>query len=257
MNILKDPPKAVWTRQINKVSETSEITRMIGEDNGSRICEMIKVYPRGINPMVSVSYSNYGTNGGQNRNITGAGVFGNNKACRDGRSAYLGQAKLPYPAIKDGAFRPPVWRQEDLLPLSRLPRTNTSAWTSPGFVNYAKSTSCAKPEKRRQVIEEPVRHTVRPTKTITIQQPLVEPFQVRHVIDNPIFTSVVSVKRGADRAEHVNSDVNGKTRLLLEGDIQTNKSAQRQVEKAVLDLNPERYTAPVSYSDVRTKPTNK
>lgn len=255
MNILKDPPKSVWTRQINKVNETSEITRMIGEDNGDRIAEMIKVYPRGINPMVSVSYSNYGTNGGQNRNVTGAGMFGSNKSCRDGRSAYLGQAKLPYPAVKDGAFRPPVWRQEDLLPLSRLPRTNTSAWTTPGFVNYAKGTSCSKPEKLRQVIEEPVRHSVRPTKIITIQKPLVEPFEVRQVIKNPIFTSVVSVKRGADRAEHVNSDVNGKTKKILEGDIATNKSAQRQVERVVQDVNPERYTAPVRYSEVKSRTT--
>ena len=49
MNILRDPPKAVWTRRIDKVSQTQEITRLIGEDNGDRICEMIKVYPRGIN----------------------------------------------------------------------------------------------------------------------------------------------------------------------------------------------------------------
>ena len=121
MNILKDPPKALFTRRIDKVGSTQEITRMIGEDSGDRICEMIKVYPRGINPMVSVSYSNYGTNGGQNRQTTNAGTWGSNKSCNDGRSAYLGQAKLPIPLMDNGSFRPPVLRQEDLLPLSRLP----------------------------------------------------------------------------------------------------------------------------------------
>lgn len=72
MNIQRDPPKALWTRKIDKVSQTQEITRMIGEGSGDRICEMIKVYPRGINPHVAVSYSNYGTNGGQNRQTTNA-----------------------------------------------------------------------------------------------------------------------------------------------------------------------------------------
>jgi len=128
MNILRDPPKALFTRRIDKVSATQEITRMIGEDSGDRICEMIKVYPRGINPHVAVSYSNYGTNGGQNRQTNGLNARGN-KVCCDGRSVIGGQAKLPYQILNYGSFRPPVFRQEDLLPLSRLPRTNTKAWT--------------------------------------------------------------------------------------------------------------------------------
>ena len=141
MNILRDPPKAVWTRRIDKVSQTQEITRLIGEDNGDRICEMIKVYPRGINPHVAVSYSNYGTNGGQNRQTTLSGIMGNNKACSDGRSALTGQAKLPYRLLDNGAFRPPLFRQEDLTPLSRLPRVTTKAWTQPGFISYAQVIS--------------------------------------------------------------------------------------------------------------------
>ena len=32
--IQRDPPKSLWTRKIDKVSETQEITRMIGEGSG-------------------------------------------------------------------------------------------------------------------------------------------------------------------------------------------------------------------------------
>ena len=64
MNILRDPPKSITTRRIDKVGQTSEITSMI-DDSENRACEAINVYARGVNPMVSVSYDNTGNNGGQ------------------------------------------------------------------------------------------------------------------------------------------------------------------------------------------------
>lgn len=87
--------------------ESLELPRKtrVGEDNlildnvemaYDRIKEAILPYARGVDPMVSVMMQN--TNGGQ-------------------------QASLPY---KLGVFRPPVMRQEDLLPLSRLPHKHTS-----------------------------------------------------------------------------------------------------------------------------------
>ena len=114
MNILRDPPKSVMTRKIDKVGETSSITEMI-DQSGNRACEAIQVFARGINPSVSVSYNNYGNNGGQGQSgsLPGLSVPMANMA---------GQAKLPYTIMKDGAFRPPVRTQEELLPLSRLPR---------------------------------------------------------------------------------------------------------------------------------------
>ena len=57
MNILKDPPKALYTRRVNKVGQTSDITAMI-DDSGDRACESILQYARGVNPSVSVSYNN-------------------------------------------------------------------------------------------------------------------------------------------------------------------------------------------------------
>ena len=53
----------------------------------------LNVYARGVNPMVSVSYQNYGSG--------------------------AGSVKLPYRIMKDGAFRPPIKTIEELLPLSR------------------------------------------------------------------------------------------------------------------------------------------
>ena len=63
MNILRDPPKSIMTRRRNKVGETSSITQMI-DDSANRACEAIQVFARGVNPCVSVSYNNYGNNGG-------------------------------------------------------------------------------------------------------------------------------------------------------------------------------------------------
>ena len=253
MNILRDPPKAIWTRQRNKVSDTQEITRMIGEDSGDRICEMIKVYPRGINPMVSVSYSNYGTNGGQNRQTTNAGKFGNNKTCTDGRSAYIGQAKLPIPLIDDGSWRPPILRQEDLLPLSRLPRTNTSAYSQPGFISFAKSVQCPPAEKIRQ-IQDHLNISVRPTATLNVQTPIIEPFEIRQVIDNPIHTSITSGTGTRDSSHHINSDINGRIFLdRFKGEVRTNQQALYSSKVPVLlDYDPQEFVHDKRYTDVKT-----
>ncbi|HIB77926.1 MAG TPA: hypothetical protein EYO58_10015 [Flavobacteriales bacterium] len=249
MNIQKDPPKAVWTKKRDKVSDTQEITRMIGEDGGDRICEMIKVYPRGINPHVSVSYSNYGTNGGQYRGGTLAGVMGNNKACNDGRSALMGQAKLPYQLLDNGAFRPPIMRQEDLMPLSRQPRSSTHVWTKKGFVNYLSNPKCPSGKKMRQ-IQEPIHTSIRPTAIIDIQKPLVEPFVLRQVIDNPIKVQVSSGIRTMDRVQRVNSDVNGRVKDALIGNIRTNQGLTHIGNKSVQDINPNKYVADITYTNM-------
>lgn len=107
-NILRDPPKSIFTRRVDKVGDNSYITQEI-DDSSDRVAEAILAYPRGINPMVAVSYDN--SNGG-------IGV---------GQAAlYRGQqAKLPYRVDIQGAFRPPVLAPVDLLPLSRMPRNTT------------------------------------------------------------------------------------------------------------------------------------
>jgi len=126
MNILKDPSKSVYTRRIDKVGDTQSILEA-QDESGDRICEMINVYARGVNPMVSVSYDNFSNNSG------GGNVFGNQT-----------NASLPY---KVENVRPPVLRQEDLLPLSRLPRNWFYSYTNPSFPDLVQASSCNEAEK--------------------------------------------------------------------------------------------------------------
>ena len=250
MNIVKDPPKAVWTRKKDKVSDTQKITNMIGEGSGDRICELIKVYPRGINPHVAVSYSNYGTNGGQNRQTTLSGVMGRNKSCSDGRSALTGQSSLPYKVHVNGAFRPPLIRQEDLMPLSRLPRTSTSAYSHKAFISYITKPKCPVPEKIRH-IKDPIRTNIRPTATLNHgPSKLVEPFEIRQVIDNPIHIAASSGFSAKDITQKVNSDVSGIIQDTLDGNIRTNNAKSYLGSRSVKDLNPENFVTDITYSNV-------
>lgn len=129
MNILRDPPASKYTRRIDKVGDTQEVL-LAQEDSGDRIAEMINVYARGVNPMVSVSYDNYGNNAGARNSIL-----------QGGRAV-----KLPY---KPEVFHPPVFRQEDLMPLSRQPRTWFYALSNPEIPNIVHQMSC--PESRSSV----------------------------------------------------------------------------------------------------------
>ena len=124
MNILRDPPKSITTRKIDKVGTNNNITVDI-DNSGDRICEAISTYARGVNPFVSTSYDNYGNNGGQ--------TIGSQASAFAGRQAYL-----PYRVDINGGFRPPVVSREQLVPLSRQPRVWFDVYTKPGFVDFAK-----------------------------------------------------------------------------------------------------------------------
>lgn len=121
LNILKDPPKSIHTRRIDKVGQTQSILNA-QDQSGDRISEMINVYARGVNPMVAVSFDNYSNNGGR------SSPFQNKQA-----------VSLPY---KLQTFRPPVLRQEDLLPLSRLPRNWFYSYTNPSFPDIVQAAQC-------------------------------------------------------------------------------------------------------------------
>ena len=121
MNILRDPPKSIHTRRIDKVGQTQSVLNA-QDESGDRISEAISVYARGVNPMVAVSFDNYSNNAGR------SSPFQNNKA-----------VSLPY---KVTTFRPPIMRQEDLLPLSRLPRNWFYSYTNPSFPDVVQATQC-------------------------------------------------------------------------------------------------------------------
>ena len=184
MNILRDPHKSITTRRIDKVGDTNFITETI-DDSGGRINEAIQVYARGVNPSVSVSYNNYSNNGGQK---SGGIVEGG------GRSA-----KLPYPIMKDGAFRPPILLQEDLFPLSRLPRQKTNASSNSGFTDFSRKLKTpGTAEETKEVKNHTIKGHVRPTAVYKIEPQSQKPFEVKYVIQPFIKRSVGSGTRTMD-----------------------------------------------------------
>ena len=156
-NILKDPPKSIMTRRIDKVNQDGSLNDMLYE-SGDRFSEAINVYARGSNPMVSVQYNN--TNGAP--------------------------VKQPYRIIRDGAFRPPMLRQEQLLPLSRQPRNVTQAITNKAFVDYSKSVTCPAPDSNRYFKEQPIKAAVIPNKYVRLETPTKEHFVINYINENPI-----------------------------------------------------------------------
>lgn len=121
MNILRDPPRSIHTRRVDKVGQTQSILQA-QDESGDRICEMINVYARGVNPMVSVSYDNFSNNAGGGNPLQTSP-----------------NASLPY---KVENVRPPVLRQEDLLPLSRLPRNWFYSYTNPSLPDLVQAAQC-------------------------------------------------------------------------------------------------------------------
>lgn len=225
-NILRDPPKSIMTRRINKVGETSSITEMV-DDSGNRACEAIQVYARGVNPFVSVSYGNEGNNGGQR---SGGLQTGGQQA-----------AKLPYSIIRDGAFRPPVLLQEDLLPLSRLPRNWTSAFTQRGFTDFSrKMRTYGTAENTKEVKTATLQACIRPTAVYQMETPISEPFEVKYVIQPSIKNSVTSGLRTMDiTQQYVGNPTKEIDSNPLHAMAQSNYSSVRHVNNN--DFNPDRY----------------
>ena len=118
--------------------------------------------------MVSVSYDN---------NSNNAGISGNPTS-----TSAQPQARLPYPAFDNGAFRPPILTQRDLLPLSRLPRTWFSTLSTPGFVDFSKTQQQA--NSYRALKEANNVYNVKPNKTASIEKPLIENFKMLNSIND-------------------------------------------------------------------------
>ena len=185
-NILRDPPKSISTRRIDKVNQDGSLNAMLYH-TGDRLAENINVFARGVNPMVSVEYSNLGSTmrsqgGGSDK---GLGAFGNGAP-----------GKLPYRIMDAGAFRPPMLRQEQLLPLSRQPRNVTRVITNKAYVDYTKSVTCQAekcPSTYRQ-IKEGFNSHIEPTRTCKIAVPIQEHFVLKYIVENPTTTSAATAK---------------------------------------------------------------
>jgi hypothetical protein len=241
MNILRDPPASKFTRKIDKVGATSEITQMI-QDSGDRACEAINVYARGVNPMVAVDYGNYGNNGGQRRgNRSSAGMV-------DGSSNSGKQSYLPYRIMNHGAFRPPVRDQRENLPLSRLPRVWTSTFTQPGFTDFSKKAMMPSIDDQFRAVKNPdrmLKACVRPTATYKIETPITEGYEVKNVIKNPIQISGNSRINPHAWFNGEKGDVsNGIHEQVLKPDVNMNRSGEYSREVDV-NMDTERYTQDV------------
>ena len=234
MNILRDPSKSIMTKRIDKVGETSSMTQMI-EESGSRASEAIQVYARGVNPFVSVSYDNNGNNGGQS---SGSFVEGGQRS-----------AKLPYTIMKDGAFRPPILLQEDLLPLSRIPRENFSVLSKPGFVDFSrKMRSCGTAENTKEVKTDTLKAFVRPTAVYKIEKSASQPYEIKNVIQPSIKTSANSGIRTMDITQkYTGKPTKEIDNTPLHVKAQANFTQIRHMNNNV--FNPDRYLQePVSYN---------
>ena len=173
-SVLRDPPKSIMTRKIDKVGDDMSLINT-QEDSSDRSCEAILHYARGQNPFVSVSYQN-----------------------SDGTSA-----KLPH-TLSD-VFRPPILRQEQLLPLSRLPRNVTSCNTTPEIIDFTKKIMCQKPvENTRECRNTILKTSCKPTAVYKVTALAEKPFEVKYVIQNPVKSSANAGVRSMDIKQREN-----------------------------------------------------
>lgn len=239
MNILRDPPKSVHTRKIDKVGQTSNITSMI-DDSTDRASEAIMVYARGVNPSVSVSYNNVGNNGGQS---SGALAGLNNTQA----------AKLPYPIMRDGVFRPPVLKQEQLLPLSRQPRVWTSQFSQPGFTDFSKRVrNCGTSDETKEVHTDILKGNIRPTAVYKIETPIQETYDIKNNIQDIINTSANSGIRTLDiTQQNVQVPTHQIYDTPLHADVLTNK-ARPGTQIIDNNMNTNRYLQTPNYNVVNS-----
>jgi hypothetical protein len=241
MVIQKDPPKSIMTRRIDKVGQTSSLTELC-DQSGDRVCEAINVYARGVNPFVSVSYSNHGNNGGQRSQSAFGGKLGGT------------HASLPYRIMRDGVFRPPVLTQEQLMPLSRQPRTTTDAFTNAGFVDFSKKLLCPG-TKYREVKENTIKTCVRPTATYRLDKPIEEPFEVKYVIKNPTKFDKGAGYSGVRTRDLTTQNViepgKGIYQNPLHAEALSNKSGETVRYADLSNTNTERYLQNTLHSNVQ------
>jgi hypothetical protein len=97
------------------------------------------------------------------------------------------QAFLPYRVARDGAFRPPVNTEYNLAPLSRLPRVWTSAFTKSSFPEFSqKMMYNNNMEKSREIKEDVMRLSIRPTAVYNIETPQEKPYETKYAVQNAL-----------------------------------------------------------------------
>ena len=128
LNILKEPKKGIFTKKKEKVGDTNKAL-LEAEKAYDRIEEVINVYPRGVNPMVDISYNNYGSNGSKTTSF---------KNLNTG-------TRLPY---KEEILRPEIDLNAN-IPLSRIPYKSQTVKTNPSASKFINEMSL--PELKKSV----------------------------------------------------------------------------------------------------------
>ena len=202
MNIIRDPPKSIMTRRRDKVGENNDMLKMI--DNSDRSTDAILRFARGVNPSVSVSYSNSG------------GLLQNS-----GKQAFL-----PYTINKDGDFKPPVPAPQDLLALSRLPRNTTFAITNPTMPHYGKVLDNSRNQKTSSSVKQQIISAqVKPKKSYFVQKPFQEAFEQSK---NGIYEKILN--------KSANSQVKSTNRTILNV-LEPTKEINKDIIYAFVDSN--------------------
>lgn len=221
MYIKKEPTKSIMTRKIDKVGDSNIVLDALANSN-DRFCEAINTYARGVNPSVSVSYSNYGNNGGQKSGGILSKSIGSSK-----------QAYSPYTIMRDGAFRPPIMTQEQLLPLSRQPRLLTSMYTKKATVDYSKKVYKLS-KKYRSVKKNTINGCIRPTSSYKVEKPMEKPHETRFMvkkIQKVNSRAGVSGVRTRDLTKQTVKKPASNIKKYLKGDMKSNKSVRFNLTK--------------------------
>lgn len=237
--ILKDPPKGIQTRRIDKIQHTAGLLTMIAESN-DRYSENINTFALGTDPMCAVSYNNSSNNAGR--------LAGNVPTV---------QASLPYKVGSN--FRPPTIDKREQFPLSRQPRVTTSQFTQPGFADFAKKMVLPTDvdgrtigAKKNSVI---LRTSVKPNIVIHSNATL-EPFNTRKNVTDKIKIGAHSgmISKSGQIAENF-TPLHALADKVQPGEVNTNirgqfNSSERQefdTQQFIQDTRCYSVTAPVSH----------
>jgi len=256
LNILRDPPKSIFTKRIDKVGQNNDITNLI-DDSGDRMNEGILVYSRGVNPMVAVSYDNNSNNAGSFTNkALGYGNTNSNQGHINGTF----QAKLPYRVMDRGAFRPPIRSQRDLLPLSRQPRAWFQALSNPGFIDYNKKKYL--PTKFRMIKDLLLKTetTITPNKSVKVEKPILENYKMQNAINEKhINIEGLSGKRSLDYSNFTRENVDlykGIQENYEQVNATTNKQQNISQNLSNLRINESNYIGDKKYFESLTNPSS-
>jgi len=238
LNILRDPPKSIFTKRIDRVGQNNDLNNLI-DGSSDRMNEGILVYARGVNPMVSVSYNNNSNNAGS---YTNAGA----------RQAYL-----PYRIADKGAFRPPIRSLRDLMPLSRQPRVWFEALSNPGFIDYAKKKHI--PTKFRMIKDALKLEEIKPNYSIKIEKPILENYKMQNEInDKHISIEAFSGHRTMDLSNFTRENIDqykGIQENYEQVNASTNKQQHRSQNLENIEIDKGQYTKDKNYYETLSKPS--